>query len=261
MWREIGEFFNSVATEFPDCRCILLTGKGKGFCAGIDIFDEKFGNVFQSTNEIIAGSKNKVDTARTFLSASGMIRDMQNAFSALEKCPVPVVAAIHGSCIGGGIDLACAADIRLCSSDAIFSVMEIKLGLAADVGTLQRLPKIVGNQSIVRELCLTGRNFGAEEAAKIGFVSKCFQSSSILLKNALELCSAIAKNSPVAIVGTKKSLIFSRDHTVDEGLEHVAMHNSAALMTDDMKTSLFSISNEGGPSSPKFDSLLPLSKL
>ncbi|CAN0396548.1 unnamed protein product, partial [Hapterophycus canaliculatus] len=93
------------------------------------------------------------------------------SFTALERCPQPVIAAIHGACVGGAVDLACACDVRLCSEDVRFSIAEVKVGLAADVGTLQRMPKIVGNESLCRELAYTGRAFGAAEAVRMGFVS------------------------------------------------------------------------------------------
>ena len=259
MWREIGHFFTNLVN--PEYRCVLLTGNGKGFCAGIDVMDPKFQSTF--SNDV--DNDNKNDVARKFMSAKGMIRDMQDAFSALEdKCPIPVVVAIHGSCIGAGIDLACAADIRLCDENAFFSIMEVKIGLAADVGTLQRFPKIVGNTSVARELCLTGRTFTANEALSIGFVSRiCSSTGNSLMDQAFSICKQIASNSPVAVAGTKKSLVFSRDHSVSEGLEHIAIHNSAALMTNDLMTAMQHnlYRKHELSTSPRFDNLLPQSKL
>ena len=137
MWKEIGDVFRQLGTIGDGCRCILLIGNGKGFCGGIDITDEKF------FSGIIEGNADR-------------ILEMQDAFTALEECNVPVVAAIHGACVGAGIDMTCCADVRVCSPNAKFSIREVRLGLAADVGTLQRFPKIVGFGSRVRELCLTG---------------------------------------------------------------------------------------------------------
>ena len=258
MWREIGFFFRNVTTSTPECRCILVTGSGLGFCAGIDVSDEKFQSVFSNN------LNSNVDVAREYLSAQGMIRDMQDAFSALEdKCPVPVIVAIHGSCIGAGVDLACAADVRLCDSSATFSIREVKLGLAADVGTLQRFPKVIGNMSLARELCFTGRKFSADMALQVGFVSKICSSAGDLYNQAITICKEIAENSPVAVAGTKKSLIFSRDHSVREGLEHISIHNAAALMTNDMAISFLanSINKKNSTSTPTYEDLLPLSKL
>ena len=153
MWKEIGDAFASIGTTGDGCRCVLLIGSGKGFCGGIDVTDEKFFAGIGSNGD---GDSDSTDTARKSIAFLPQILQMQAAFTALEECPVPVVAAVHGACVGAGIDLVCCADVRVCSSDARFSIREVRLGLAADVGTLQRFPKLVGFGSRVRELCLTG---------------------------------------------------------------------------------------------------------
>ena len=252
MWKEIGNVFRIIGSIGDSCRCALLIGEGKAFCAGIDISDPNF--AFFNTRD-----EDGSDVARRYLSFRYKILDMQQAFSEIEKCAVPVVAAIHGACIGAGVDLSCCADIRVCCENAQFSIREIKLGLAADVGTLQRFPKIVGNDSKVRELCLTGDNFSAVEVSKIGFVSYVFSSEKDLPERSLEICQKIIGNSPVATSGTKVSLNFSRDHSVSEGLEHIATHNAAALMTDDLAVSFMSKSSMRDGSA--FNNLLPHSKL
>jgi delta(3,5)-delta(2,4)-dienoyl-CoA isomerase len=138
----------------------------------------------------------------------------------------------------------------------MFSVREVQLGLAADVGTLQRFPKIVGHGSRVRELCFTGEDFNAYESARIGFVSRISEAGETLFDEAISICRRIANNSPVAVAGTKMSLNYSRDHNVKDGLENIAMHNAAALMTDDV---ILAFSNRNGAAT--FDSLIPHSKL
>ena len=153
MWKEIGEAFRHLGTIGDGCRCIILRGSGKGFSAGIDITDEKF---FSGISGDDYSDSDTTDVARRSLAFRPQILEMQAAFSAVEQCPVPVVAAICGACIGAGIDLVCCADVRVCSPNAKFSVREARVGLAADVGTLQMLPKLVGFSSRVRELCLTG---------------------------------------------------------------------------------------------------------
>jgi delta(3,5)-delta(2,4)-dienoyl-CoA isomerase len=277
MWREIGEVFrqindaaaigsttgNSVVAQ--DCRCILLQGAGKSFCAGVDIGDPAFAMHDEDVG----------DAARRAVSFRSKILEMQDAFTALETCPVPVVAAIHGHCIGAGLDLASCADIRICATNTIFSIKEVQLGLAADVGVLQRLPKIVGYGSRVRELCLTGDNFSSDEAHRIGLVSTVVdvdatsnqqqnysttEKDNHLMQTAFLICERIAKNSPIAVSGTKQSLNYSRDHSVQEGLEHVALHNSVALMTDDLMLSALS-RQKNGKDAPQFQPLLPSSKL
>ena len=248
MWKEIGKAFSVLGTLGDGCRCILLSGSGKSFCAGIDTTDAAF---FPSRDE-------QGDTTRRALAFRLQILEMQQCFSAVEQCSVPVVAAMHGPCIGAGIDLACCTDVRLCSPSTIFSIREVRLGLAADVGTLQRLPKIVGHDSRVRELCLTGQDFDATEAARIGFVSRISTTEHELIPMAIQVCELIARNSPVAVAGTKLSLNFSRDHSVRDGLEHIASHNSMALQTDDLVASFAAAASK---SNPNFANLAAHSRL
>eukprot|EP01084_Bolivina_argentea_P284071 486714_1 len=145
-------------------------------------------------------------------------------------------------CVGAGIDLITACDIRIAATDATFSVKEIRVGLAADLGTLQRFPKIVASDSWVREVCFTGRDFGAKEAKEVGLISKVVPGSSeCVFLEALNMAHEIAALSPIAVAATKASLNFSRDHTVEEGLEHVALLNSAALQTKDIRDYIFSV--------------------
>ncbi len=256
MWREIGETFRTLGTTGDGTRCILLVGEGKSFCAGIDIADENFGLMNMGSDE----EDPTIDIARKYLSFRPKILQMQQCLSAIEECVVPVVCAIHGSCIGGGIDLSCCADVRVCSPGVKFSVREARLGLAADVGTLQRLPKICSHSSRIRELCYTGEDWGAAEAMRIGFVSRVSDTEQSLVPTALGICDRIARNSPVAVHGTKLSLNYSRDHSVKEGLEHIATHNAAALMTHDLGSS-FLAATSGKDSNAKFPNLLAHSKL
>jgi enoyl-CoA hydratase/carnithine racemase len=246
MWKEIGQAFHKLGATGEGCRCIILTGKGKGFCGGIDITDETFFSGIQNDEN--------VDFARKTLAFKSQIVEMQAAFTAVEQCTVPVVAAIHGACVGAGVDLVCCADVRVCSPNSKFSVREVRLGLAADVGTLQRLPKLVGHSSRIRELCLTGEDFTADEAFRIGFVSRVSKSDKSLFDTANEVVSRIVRHSPVAVAVTKSSLNYSRDHSVAEGLEHIALQNSAALMTEDLAKSF--MASSGSLESADFDPLL-----
>ncbi|KAL9190160.1 hypothetical protein ACHAXT_007371 [Thalassiosira profunda] len=228
MWKEIGETFRRIGTTGDGCRCVLLIGRGRGFCAGIDVTDEQFFSGINNSDD------DGGDMARKSIAFRSQILEMQSAFTAVEQCPVPVVAAIHGACVGAGVDLVCCADVRICSPDARFSIREVRLGLAADVGTLQRFPKLAGNQSRTRELCLTGDDFGAEDALNIGFVSRVSTTDADLVTVANDICKRISRNSPVAVAVTKASLNYSRDHSVTEGLEQVALQNSTALMSEDL---------------------------
>ena len=246
MWKEIGQAFRRLGTTGDGCRCIILKGNGKGFCGGIDVTDETF---FAGISD-----DDVADFARKSLAFRSQILEMQDAFSAVEECSVPVVAAIHGACVGAGVDLVCCADVRICSPNAKFSIREVRLGLAADVGTLQRLPKLVGFSSRVRELCLTGEDFSASEANQIGFVSRVSTTDDGLFDITNDIASKIARNGPVAVAVTKTSLHYSRDHSVAEGLQHIALHNSAALMTEDLVKS-FAASSQSAES-VDFDPLL-----
>ena len=146
---------------------------------------------------------------------------------------MPVIAAVHGLCLGMGIDMISACDVRLVSKDVKFCIKEVDIGIAADLGTLQRFQKIVGNDSWARELCYTARMFGADEAAKFGFVSHVHESQDAVLTAARGMAALIAEKSPVAVNITKKSLVYSRDHTVEQGLQHIAWLNGAMLQTED----------------------------
>lgn len=228
-WKEIGAAFSQLASRGDGCRAVILVGAGKhAFSAGIDVADPTFFAGAGSNN-----NNNNIDTARRGLAFLPLIQEMQSCFTAVESCPVPVIAALHGACIGAGMDLACCADIRLSSFDCIYSVREVRLGLAADVGTLQRFPKSCcgGFGSRVKELCLTGEDFDAHEALRIGFVSRL---SGRVWEEAVEVACRVAALSPVAVVGTKTSLNYSRDHSVSDGLHHVATHNALALMSADL---------------------------
>uniref|UniRef100_A0A8C4WS76 Enoyl CoA hydratase 1, peroxisomal n=1 Tax=Eptatretus burgeri TaxID=7764 RepID=A0A8C4WS76_EPTBU len=174
------------------------------------------------------------DTARKSWHLRQFIKQCQDSFSVLEKCLKPVIAAVHGACIGGGIDMITACDIRLCTHDAWFQVKEVDIGLAADVGTLQRLPKVIGNRSLVCELAYTGRKMMSDEAHCCGLISQIFQDKDSMMDGAFELASEIASKSPVAVQGTKRNLLYSRDHTIQDSLEYMAAWNMSMLQTDDV---------------------------
>ena len=144
-----------------------------------------------------------------------------------------MICAINGYCIGAGIDLSSACDIRLCTKDAKFTIKEVDIGICADLGTIQRFQRVVGNESWARELAFTGRFFDSSEAIQKGYVSSVFETKDEMLTAALKLADQIASKSPVAINTTKRSILYSRDHSVQEGLEHIALLNSVMLQTED----------------------------
>lgn len=225
-WSEMVTCFNEIADD-PDCRVVVVSGAGKIFTAGIDMMDIA-SNVLQPEGD---------DTARISWNIRKILSKYQDTFSVIEKCPKPVIVAVHGACIGGGVDLITACDIRLCTQDAWFQVKEVDIGLAADVGTLQRLPKVIGSRSLVNELALTARKMYADEARSCGLVSRVFVDKEAMMAAALEMAGEIAARSPVAIQGTKVNLIYSRDHSVQEGLNYMATWNMTMLQSDDVMKS------------------------
>ncbi|KAF9348778.1 putative enoyl CoA hydratase [Mortierella sp. AD094] len=222
MWVDIRNVFDTLRDD-ENVRAIVLSGSGRCFTSGLDLM---------SLNLPIVED----DPSRTAFKVRPFVKALQDSLSAIEVCDKPVIAAIHGPCIGGGIDISTACDIRYASKDAYFSVKEVDIGLAADVGTLQRLPKVVGNISWVRELCFTGRNFDATEALEYGFISKLLPDPAKVLAEALATATFIAEKSPVAVQGTKHLLNFSRDHTVQEGLNYTAQWNAVMLTSPDLPT-------------------------
>jgi Delta3,5-Delta2,4-dienoyl-CoA isomerase len=214
--------------DVPSPQVLLTGGEAKHFSAGIDLADH--------AELFMAGSDGK-DVARRAFELRRTIQRYQESFSAIERCPKPVVAAVHGACIGGAVDMICAADIRYASSDAFFCVKEVAIGLAADVGTLQRLPRVVKSDSWVRDICFTARNVSAAEALEQGLVSRVFESPSKLRSQALRTAGTIAEHSPVAVQGTKVNLNFARGRTVADSLEFQSAWNMGMLQTDDIPIS------------------------
>ncbi|KAI8320237.1 ClpP/crotonase [Martensiomyces pterosporus] len=234
MWRDIGRCFREFKTD-GDVRCVVLSGSGSMFTAGLDLKEAASNPRFNGT-----GDDENADVARKGYYHRLHIMDWQDCFSAVETCDKPVICAIHNGCFGAGVDLITACDIRIASEDAYFYIKEVDIGMAADVGTLQRLPKVVGNDSWVREACYTARRIPAKEAQFVGLVSSVYPNKEELLKAAFDTASAIASKSPVAIVSTKHLLNYSRDHTVQEGLEYTAIWNSLAHNSHDMGLAIVS---------------------
>ena len=224
-WVELGDVLEEINRN-SDIRVVVMSSTGKHFCAGMDL------NAFSNGVDNIPDDK-KPDDARIGEAVYRVAKELQEYISTLEKIRVPVIAAIQGGCIGGAVDLVTACDIRLSSNDAFFCIQEINIGMAADVGTLQRLPRIIPD-SKMREMAYTGRRMYAEEAKDTGLVSDIFESQEKLLEAANKLASEIASKSPVAIYGLKAVMNYSRDHTVNESLEYNALWSGAMLSQKDM---------------------------
>jgi len=234
MWIEIGKCFEELHAD-PECRVVVLSGAGKLFSAGLD---------FNSAMENGQKLAEVEDVARKAKILYGFIRQCQNGITQLERCSKPVLSAVHSACIGGGVALVTAADIRYCTKDAWFQVKEIELALAPDVGTLHRLPKIIGSDSLSRELCYTARKLPAAEALSCGLVSKVYEDKDSMMNGVFQLAEEIASKSPVAIQGTKTNIIYARDHSVQEGLDQIAIWNQLMLQSEDFTNAVVAVATK-----------------
>ena len=240
-WSELPHLVETLSDN-ASARVIVLSGEGKHFCAGMDLAN-------------FAPSDSKPNTHKGMLSESAyrVTLDLQHTISCLEKARMPVISAIQGACVGGGMDLVTATDLRYCTKDAFFCIQEINIGMAADVGTIQRMPKII-SKGLLRELAYTGRRFVPEEALKHGLVNKIFDSKEDMMEGVMAVAKDIASKGPLAIAGTKESLNYGRDHTTEESLNHIALWNNAMGIGDEMSVA-FKAKAEN--KDPEFEDLLP----
>lgn len=238
MFEAIGDTFRRLGAD-RDVRAILLTGRGRHFTSGLDL--EYAATQFPPS----------ADPGRAAEARLRHIRALQDAFNAVEEARPPVIAAVHGACVGAGVDLAAACDLRVAAAGAFFQVAEVDVAITADLGTLQRLGHLLPH-GIVRELAYTGRRMEAEEAARHGLVNRLAGSRDEALEAALDLARAIAAKSPLAVAGAKLSLNYSRGRPVEEGLRHVALWNAGTLVSADLGAA---ISARLGKTTPEFGPL------
>ncbi len=219
------EFFGELTRIFkeldcdPEVRAVVIRAEGRSFTAGLDLV---------AAQELLGdGSSEYRDRLRR------KIAELQRSISAVEECRKPVIAAIHGHCVGGGVDLTSACDVRIASRDAVFSIRETRIGIIADIGSLQRIPYIIG-QGWFRELALTGRDFTAEEALRMGYITHLCGDRDELLTEARSLAEEIAGLPPIAVQGVKEVMNYSRDHGIHQGLDYVAQKNAYVIPNEDM---------------------------
>ncbi|KAH7026036.1 enoyl-CoA hydratase/isomerase [Microdochium trichocladiopsis] len=230
MWLELGALMNK-ASHDPDYRAVVITAAGdRAFTAGLDVEAAGEGGLL--------GTSTNLDPARKATTARRHIAEFQDSITAIEKCEKPVIVALHGLCIGLAIDLASCADVRFCTKDARFSVKEVDIGIAADIGTLTRLPKIVGSFSWVKEVTMSARWFDADEALRVGFVSRILDNKAKAVEAALEYASLLAGKSPIAVQGTKELLNHARDNTVADSLRYTAIWNASMIQCKDTEDAL-----------------------
>lgn len=226
----------------PVIRALVISGEGKHFTSGMDLA------AFQPIMEL-----SKAEPARGAFAIRELVLKLQDTFNTLEKIRLPVIAAIHGACLGGGIDFITACDIRLATKDAYFGIEEIHIGMTADVGTLQRLPKLIA-PGIVKELAYTGRRFSAEEAQAWGLLNSLHNDQTEVIAAAMHMAQAIAEKSPLAIAGIKQTLNYARDHSVSDGLDQIATWNGGMLRPEDLMKALQAKMQK---KQAEFDNLLP----
>ncbi len=226
MWENLQSAFEW-CDDTDAVRAVVLAARGKHFCAGLDL-------TMFAGDDLHSGVSDPAREAEAF--RRNLLR-LQENLTSMERCRKPVLACVHYTCIGGGIDMVCCADMRYCTEDAYFSVKEIEIGMVADVGTLQRLPGLIG-EGAVRELAYTGRRMDAAEARELGFVNRVFADHDAMMAGVMEIARTIAGRSPLAIRGTKEMLLYSRDHSVADGLNYIAAWNAGMLSKIDLQAGL-----------------------
>lgn len=224
-WAELPQVFAALDAD-DTVRAVVLAGAGANFSTGLDV------------QEVLGGWLGRLGSGTQAQAAQrtellGVIKELQDGVTAVASCRKPVIAAVSGWCIGGGVDLISAADVRLASAEATFSIREARLAIVADVGSLQRLRGIVG-EGHLRELAFTAKDFSAQRAEKIGLVNDVHPDPESLMAAALEMAAVMAANSPLAVAGTKLVLNEDREEAIARGLRHVALWNSSFLHSEDL---------------------------
>jgi enoyl-CoA hydratase len=235
-WSELPEIVRGIS-DAASARVIVLSSTGKHFCAGMDL------GVFAEAPHADA------EPGRRQAYTRSLVGLLQQTASCLEKARVPVLAAVQGGCIGGGVDVVTAADCRYASRDAFFVVQEISVGMTADIGTLQRLGRVVP-EGVARELAFTGRRMTAERAFEVGLVQALYDDHEALVKGTLETAREIATKSPLALWGTKVTMNYARDHGVDQGLEQIATWQAGMFQQADLLESFVAKSEKRDPAYP-----------
>jgi enoyl-CoA hydratase len=236
LWRDLPLAAQSVSSD-PNIRVLVIAAKGPHFTVGLDLKEYGGG---------LAGAATSTSKAASSAQAYKAVRAMQSSVTSIAQLNVPVIAAVHGYCIGGGVDLISACDVRLCTNDATFSVRETKIAIVADLGSLQRLPKIISAGHLA-ELAYTGKDINAARALEIGLVNAVYATSDEVLAGARSLALEIAQNSPLAVQGTKAVLAANDGRSVDEGLEFVARWNTMYLQSNDLREAMMAFVEKRPP--------------
>jgi len=234
-WRELPAIVNELS-DSGDVRVIVVSSSGKHFTAGMDL------SVFGGDSLAGAGEVGRV---RANLRLN--VLHLQEAFTAFERARVPVIAAVQGGCIGGGVDMVCACDMRYATADAFFCIQEINIGMTADVGTLQRLPKLIP-EAIAREYAYTGRRLLAARAHELGFVNGVYGTHDQMIEGVMAVAGEIAARSPLAVWGSKEMITYARDHSVADGLNFIATWQTGMFQPADMTEAFVARAEKRNPS-------------
>ncbi|CCG81437.1 Enoyl-CoA hydratase/isomerase family protein [Taphrina deformans PYCC 5710] len=230
LWTSLRTLFDTASTD-PDVRSVVLAARGRAFTAGLDL----------QSSTLTATMTDAPDPARAAQAMRRHILDFQDAVSSIQRCAKPVLAACHGLTLGLGVDILAASDVRYGAADTRLCIKEVDIGLAADIGSLQRLPHAVGNGGWVRELALTARTVTADEALRHGLLARVCPDRDATLAAALDTAALIASKSPVAVQGTKFLLDYSREHAVQEGLLMTAVWNASMLQAKDVSDAIAAV--------------------
>lgn len=235
MFHELGAVFEKLSQN-PDVRAVILTAAGeRAFTSGLDVAAASEGLIGGGDGSEADSSQ---DVARKAFALRRHILELQHSITQIEKCAKPVICVLFGISYGAAIDIAASCDIRVAAQGTRFAVKEVDIGLAADLGTLTRLPHCNVPMSWVKDVCLTARDFDANEALRVGFVSGVFDTKATALQRAQDLAKLIAAKSPVAVQTTKAVVNYSRDHSILDGLDQISLWNAAMLQTSDLKSAL-----------------------
>jgi len=232
-WKELPELIKDI-DDHAKARVIVISSTGPHFTSGLDVTAFAGGGAAAATDE-----EKRLQRLQAGTVFYENVLDMQEAFNCLERCRVPVLVAIQGGCIGGGVDFISACDIRYATDDAFITVFETNIGMTADVGTFPRLVKLIP-EGYVREMAYTGRRVTAREAKEMGLVNRVYADQETMLNDVMEIAKDIASKAPLAVYGCKKMINYARDHSTADGLDYIAIWNASHLKIEEIQEAMMS---------------------